>query len=335
MSHFSIFVIGENIEGQLEPYSENLDVEAYEDGTAQDTLDSLEQGLKYYQNDATPKKFLGKTVETLTLEEKLELLEGWSGGEYRQDENGDLIRYTTYNPDSRWDWYEIGGRWSGYFPVKKGTPQDAFEPSRVHWSEKFQGENSVEADVVGTVKAPDLTDSALKKYIDFGLMRKAAEIKALKLWEDFEEATKGTTSPGSWRDFARKIVGPAWDLDSTSDMSELEREGFNARVEKARNEFGKEPFVIASRKLNIWGDAHTYFMLDAPDPKAAFIQRSINTSTTAFAILKDGEWIEKGKMGWFGFSTDKFDEDEWDTKVNEFLDSLPDDTLITVVDCHI
>ena len=140
MSHFTILVIGDNVEAQLEPYSENLDVTPYADGTAEDTRKNLEQGLEYYQTKAEPKEYLGKTVDTLTLEEKLEILDGWSGGEYRQDENGDLIRYSTYNPDSKWDWWEVGGRWSGYFYVKPGTPADAFEPSRVHWSEQYQGE---------------------------------------------------------------------------------------------------------------------------------------------------------------------------------------------------
>ena len=32
------------------------------------------------------------------------------------DENDNLISH--YNPDSRWDWYSIGGRWSGFLPLK-------------------------------------------------------------------------------------------------------------------------------------------------------------------------------------------------------------------------
>ena len=27
--------------------------------------------------------------------------------------NEDINVLTTYNPQSKWDWYEIGGRWSG------------------------------------------------------------------------------------------------------------------------------------------------------------------------------------------------------------------------------
>ena len=34
---------------------------------------------------------------------------------YITDEKGNI--YTTYNPQAKWDWYEIGGRWNGYLRV--------------------------------------------------------------------------------------------------------------------------------------------------------------------------------------------------------------------------
>lgn len=40
--------------------------------------------------------------------------------EYK-DSDGDL---TTYNPKSKWDWYQVGGRWSGYFLLKNGQRVD-------------------------------------------------------------------------------------------------------------------------------------------------------------------------------------------------------------------
>ena len=40
-------------------------------------------------------------------------------------------------------------------------------------------------------------------------------------------------------------------------------------------------------------------------------------------------------MGWFGMSHNEVSEDEWLAKFNQMIDELPDDTLLTVVDCHI
>jgi hypothetical protein len=54
-----------------------------------------------------------------------------------------------------------------------------------------------------------------------------------------------------------------------------------------------------------------------------------------FAYVLNGEWHEKGKMGWFGMTRDEQDQDVWDAQVRAALMALPGDTKITVVDCHI
>lgn len=36
-----------------------------------------------------------------------------------EDCNGTGKRTSTYNPNSKWDWYSVGGRWSGYLPLKE------------------------------------------------------------------------------------------------------------------------------------------------------------------------------------------------------------------------
>ena len=54
-----------------------------------------------------------------------------------------------------------------------------------------------------------------------------------------------------------------------------------------------------------------------------------------FTFVKDGVWNEKGKMGWWGMSKDKVDQTTWNEMFNKILDELPDDTMLTVVDCHI
>ena len=36
------------------------------------------------------------------------------------DENENLL--STYNPDSKWDWYSIGGRWNGFLHCKNADP---------------------------------------------------------------------------------------------------------------------------------------------------------------------------------------------------------------------
>lgn len=60
-----------------------------------------------------------------------------------------------------------------------------------------------------------------------------------------------------------------------------------------------------------------------------------NCPVAPFAILHDGNWMEKGEMGWFGISDDNYTDEEWDKKFQEFIESLDPETEVTIVDCHI
>lgn len=56
---------------------------------------------------------------------------------------------------------------------------------------------------------------------------------------------------------------------------------------------------------------------------------------TPHALLVDGEWTEQGRMGWFGIVVSPVDEDAWAKQVTAALSSLPLQTKLTLVDCHI
>lgn len=45
-----------------------------------------------------------------------------------RDENGDI--WSTYNPRSRWDWYQVGGRWFGGLILKAGVSPSASHGER-------------------------------------------------------------------------------------------------------------------------------------------------------------------------------------------------------------
>lgn len=59
------------------------------------------------------------------------------------------------------------------------------------------------------------------------------------------------------------------------------------------------------------------------------------TKSQIFAVLHEGEWHEKAKMGWWGFTTDDKAEDAWQEEIVKILDSLTDNAELTLVDCHI
>jgi len=77
------------------------------------------------------------------------------------------------------------------------------------------------------------------------------------------------------------------------------------------------------------------------DPKAyADVARKGDVNLEAleptFAIVHNGEWVARGEMGWFDCLRDEqVPEEEWPQKWHEFVAALPDDTRLTVVDCHV
>lgn len=54
-----------------------------------------------------------------------------------------------------------------------------------------------------------------------------------------------------------------------------------------------------------------------------------------FAIVKAGEWYERGEMGWWACVSNEKEKDVWEEEVKKLIEGLSDDTLLTVLDCHI
>ena len=89
----------------LAPYDENERVDPYRQ--AMDGRD-LERMAEHYKLDPAALDALAAKMHE------------WSGNP-AVVEDGTLYEIRTYNPKSKWDWWTIGGRWSGYFKAKPDT----------------------------------------------------------------------------------------------------------------------------------------------------------------------------------------------------------------------
>lgn len=88
------------------------------------------------------------------------------------------------------------------------------------------------------------------------------------------------------------------------------------------------------RLLSIHGETGNTLRL-SKCTEEEYIQREENSAFVTFAIVKDSQWYERGSMGWWGAVSNKKDEEAWNKQVAELLAELPDDTLISIYDCHI
>ncbi|MBJ7935494.1 hypothetical protein [Bacillus cereus] len=68
-----------------------------------------------------------------------------------------------------------------------------------------------------------------------------------------------------------------------------------------------------------------------------YINRNSEMLSTYAVIDKEGNWIAKGDMGWFGVSSETDAEsDNWDDKfVERFIEPLDEKDAIVIIDCHI
>jgi hypothetical protein len=65
------------------------------------------------------------------------------------------------------------------------------------------------------------------------------------------------------------------------------------------------------------------------------VERQRAAACCTFALLKDGHWSERGNMGWWGAVSGAVSDVQWHSMFNAMLDALPDDALVSIVDCHI
>lgn len=90
------------------------------------------------------------------------------------------------------------------------------------------------------------------------------------------------------------------------------------------------PFSKEEREMLVWLDLEDYQC-----SKEEYIQTAKAKAFVTFAVVKDGKWYERGKMGWWGCVLNEKDMDEWCNKFYTLIHDLPDDTLLSVYDCHI
>ena len=212
---------------------------------------------------------------------------------------------STYNPESKWDYWRIGGRWGGYFPYR----------------------NEVAGQVIRTERGWDSPDDIMplhcdggpKSALDLKAMRAEKAAEARKLYAGYQEVTAGTPAALPWSAFT----------DNISPES-----GYTA--EQARDEYHSQPRVEALRGSETfrW---HDDVIGEFSVPEKLYVERARARAVPGYAVVTtDGRWMAPGKMGWFGMSSDEENDriGYWEAS-NAYIEALPDDAWLVALDCHI
>jgi hypothetical protein len=220
------------------------------------------------------------------------------------------------NPRAKWDWYQIGGRWSGTFKLKPGEKGSHGKRS---WTNKDEEERE------------GYVDQARKGQIDFAGMRQEDGDKAGERYDLIESLLHGHIPmiERSWEEirdsaeFKDNIDGAR---DAYHEQSSLVL--FSSVKDKVRK--NEEEYTKDQRDFIFWASLE-----DFQCTKEEYVQRARDAAVSFYSVLMNGKWYEKGEMGWWGMSFNEKDKNMWYKQQADLFDGIPDDTLLTVVDCHI
>lgn len=274
MSHFKIVVISkspEDVDRLMAPFDENIVMERYKDRI--DVNDWWIKDKLVEEHGADPDD-LASLMEVHNRRYEYEDDEG-----VQMDDEG-LFEWTTYNPESKWDYWRIGGRWAGELLARPGA----------------------------TVLGPEPAWEWRKKDAPIHTLGEAT-------LDEMEEEWPGHTH-GSCDQAQKKDI----DFDA-----------------------------MAGRKAEVQGD---YFDKVKADPKgvdAIFSPKEIHDGTitreefvaqnTAFSghavVTADGEWVERGRGGWWGAVHDEKDPEEWSKHFLAIVEAADPESWFTVIDIHI
>lgn len=399
MSHFTVMVFGDDPERQLAPFQENnmgdcpeeymefMDCtdevkEEWENGNTERMFNAAGEHFApwdpdvhdYIDNKRVPKEgYVEKTVPFKEMYANIDqFAEDWFGYQKEDDEYGYWC-----NPNSKWDWYLLGGRWRGYFKVKSigqlklnmpllEGPVAGLVPNelrvlvRLYESDpdrfeevvsKYNGyENEIKKAVIQLVQGskgdvledifpdtvvvgepgvfgndaePGHADQLLKKYIDYKGMEEEAGTKAAAHWDKVMKLIPGGKAKWKpWSAIEEICAGEAGGKDKVNWKDVRERYWKQSELkdlEKAMQNDGMmlwEPDQYLTSRKN-------------------YIQSAKESALTPHAFIKDGEWIEQGQMGWFGTVIDEKPKNDWNKEFTKMFHDLPDDTLVSVYDCHV
>ena len=241
-------------------------------------------------------------------------LKDWCGvdveSEYFVLEDGKL--YTFTNPNAKWDWWQIGGRWRGHFNMKPkynflyDDRKLAKEKGYLKGNPSFYNEGKI-VEGYDVIKKGDID-------LETGFEEKFQE--KLKHFEIYLSVAKQYPDYKSWDEFTK--------------------DGY---VDGVREAYWSQPILkeLQTRLKEVCPDQYNW---NSPKPETfcngnyqAYKDKIRYQTFGTYAILKDKQWLQKGDMGWWGCDSNV--DSDWETKWFEIFNSIPDDHWIVVVDCHI
>ena len=217
MSHFSVMVIGEDYVDQLAIFDEDIEMPRYVKYTKAQLIEKKRKEIEDYRTTVYAEYLKNKEAYVRSCHENMKHLDyldnefpkmlKWKAPRlYKEaikyckpeDIGADGEVYTTENPNSKWDWYTVGGRWAGLLKLKDGIVSNPPNFS-YGWSEEDKNKllNENRTDVALKSQIANLDEIVCFAFLKDGIWHERGEMR----WFDCVSNEKM-----DWDDQFKKLV---------------------------------------------------------------------------------------------------------------------------------
>jgi len=233
----------------------------------------------------------------------LEILESWYGGELRDEGWGRVT-----NPNAKWDWYQIGGRWTGKLILKEIGMGRNGSPGLM--TAVNDDPNRADVALAGDVDWQAIHDESVNRQVDGYLLRHhyIAMAEERDIPEEYWENAEKEWNTNEFSHAVGSVQKLALYKLATS-LAVQDGHHFWDTYEDVGNYMN---MTERQYRASVIGEAQTYAFIDL-----------------------HGNWQQRGEMGWFGMSDESAGTDNYDEAWWQFVKSIPEDQLVYVIDCHI
>lgn len=318
MSHFTCLVVTDTpdqLDAALQPFHE------YECTGVKDQYVIFQPADESQEDfEKTHKEHLEKYPDS-TEKELNDFIPEWYGYELR---DGVWGRET--NPNAKWDWWVIGGRWSGLLRAKQGTDGVKGRPGLMGSEFDRKGVDQVR---VGDLDMKAMLDAQQQNIREYRTKEFEKQLERCKNG-DVPNGAGFMLEPDAFEKWDQLSVDMQEAIDHLRSVWEQVGNGksFSDFIDAEKDE--GNPRALTVRLGSSLGYCSMFGVTPGQTMKQAI--DSVAPVCT-FAVLMDGKWYERGSMGWWGCVSDE--DDQWESRFKELFESLDQDKYVTVVDCHI
>lgn len=259
----------------------------------------------------------GAKLVTITYKEKYGTFESFAKEYYGLTANKEGQYGHWSNPNAKWDWFQIGGRWAGHWPAKTGAETSSGKRSWVNEGEE------IPSNQVDIIRIED---------IDFAKNGAETDKRVQKFLADYDKFfNTGETPEGDDPFYGVRHTALSLGLVNCLNEDEI--------TEEQRATCKLDPWPRNRWFKNDAGKAIPRYDVIAPLPSDVkfieFVRNQFNELRT-YAYLDENGWVEPGKMGWFGMSAATAEtREEYSKGFIEWLKSGDQNDWVVCVDCHI